>query len=1085
MAPNMNGDSPDPQHRPSPLDFYGDEQRIAAIFKWFLGLALAALLAGALILSLSGNVVSAVAMGVSTLPVLAGIHLARRKKYESAAILLALVMLTVMTWLASRGQGVHNINILGFPAILIIVSLVARKRALFLLTAFSIACVAWLVFGDIYGLYEPNPFTHSVTGDFFSVSLALILTAVMVRLVVEALFQSNRRLQKELVERQQIETALAFSEKRFHQAFHSSPVMMTIETDRRFVDVNQAFCDIMGYAYEEAVGRKASELNLWAFDEDIQKIVKLTEERREIRNLELRFRSKSGEIGAALVSNDHFEINGTRYELTSALDITDRKQAETDLHQRETILNAVAAFAERLFKASDWRSEVDDMLESLGKSIGASHAYLFQNTKLEDGRLTTSILFEWTMPGFESDLGNPRYIQSPLGEDDLESWHQNMSRGLPYIGDRKRLNDDDYQFILGRGMKALLDVPIFIDGFWWGCIGFDDAARERAWTNAEVDGLVAAANVLAGAIQRSQIDAALQAELGERKRMQDVLFEEKERAEVTLHSIGDAVITTDVHATVEYFNPAAEILTGWSMEEAQGQPLRAVFRIINEDTRLPVVNPVERCLREGKVVGLANHSILVSRGGREHSINDSAAPIRNRRGDVIGAVLVFQDVTVERRLSRQVAHDAAHDSLTGLINRREFERRLERALINTRERGLSHILCYLDLDQFKIVNDTVGHAAGDELLKQVAGMLGGLFRQRDTLARLGGDEFGLLLENCQLDRALVICGEILARLHNLPFIWEGNTFLVGVSIGVVPITAEKESVKQLLTQADVACYTAKDLGRNRVYVYQTEDSETSQRHGEIIQAAQMRDAVANDQLLLYCQPIEHLSEPGSAFKHYEVLIRMAKENNEVLLPNAFIPSAERYGLMTAIDRWVIRQTFHAMSTHDTEGLQVTVNLSGNSLDDDNLLEYVLEQQREFSISLEQICFEITETAAIHHIGKAQRFIRDFRELGGRIALDDFGSGFSSFRYLKTLPLDYIKIDGVFVSDMLSNPGDQAMVEAITQVAHTLGIQVIAEHATNQETINRLREIGVEKAQGYGIGRPIPMSAAWRKKTAPR
>ncbi|MCL4824104.1 MAG: EAL domain-containing protein, partial [Anaerolineales bacterium] len=191
------------------------------------------------------------------------------------------------------------------------------------------------------------------------------------------------------------------------------------------------------------------------------------------------------------------------------------------------------------------------------------------------------------------------------------------------------------------------------------------------------------------------------------------------------------------------------------------------------------------------------------------------------------------------------------------------------------------------------------------------------------------------------------------------------------------------------------------------------------------------------------------------------------------------------GLMTAIDRWVIRQTFHAMSTHDTEGLQVTVNLSGNSLDDDNLLEYVLEQQREFSISLEQICFEITETAAIHHIGKAQRFIRDFRELGGRIALDDFGSGFSSFRYLKTLPLDYIKIDGVFVSDMLSNPGDQAMVEAITQVAHTLGIQVIAEHATNQETINRLREIGVEKAQGYGIGRPIPMSAAWRKKTAPR
>jgi diguanylate cyclase (GGDEF)-like protein/PAS domain S-box-containing protein len=570
-------------------------------------------------------------------------------------------------------------------------------------------------------------------------------------------------------------------------------------------------------------------------------------------------------------------------------------------------------------------------------------------------------------------------------------------------------------------------------------------------------------------------------DITERKRMENSLFEEKERAEVTLHSIGDAVVTTDIHAQVKYLNPVAEKLTGWRLEEAVGQPLEYVFRIIEEGSQRPAISPVERCLQEGRVVGLANHSILINRDGKEFAINDSAAPIRSHTGEMIGVVLVFHDVTEERRLSQQVAHDAMHDSLTGLINRREFERRLERALINAKERNAFHVLCYLDLDQFKIVNDTAGHAAGDELLKQVSDLLTGQFRQRDTLARLGGDEFGLLLENCLLDQALVIANEIRTKIHDFPFVWAGHSFQVGVSIGVVPITTEKESVSQLLSQADIACYSAKDLGRDRVNVYQTEDQATTQRHGEILQAARMRDALIQGHFRLFCQPILKMAGKGAEVMQYEVLLRMADSEQHLVLPGAFIPSAERYGLMPAIDRWVFRETFHVMAQHDIHGMLINLNISGKSLDDENLLEYVLDQLAAFSIPPEHICLEITETAAIHHLSKAQQFIHAFRERGGMIALDDFGSGFSSFQYLKSLPVDFIKIDGSFVSDMLTNPGDLLMVEAITQIAHTLGIKVIAEHASNLETIDRLREIGVDYAQGYGIGYPVPVSEAWEAK----
>ena len=549
-------------------------------------------------------------------------------------------------------------------------------------------------------------------------------------------------------------------------------------------------------------------------------------------------------------------------------------------------------------------------------------------------------------------------------------------------------------------------------------------------------------------------------DITERKQIREALFDEKERAQVTLDSIGDAVITTDHDGYVEYLNPVAEALTGWTVEEAFGQPLSKVFQIFNEQSREPVPDPVERCLKEGRAIGLANHTILIRRDGKEHAIDDSAAPIRNREGQVIGVVLVFHDVTEARRLERQMAYDASHDTLTGLVNRREFEERLERSIKSARQREAQHALCYLDLDQFKVVNDTVGHIAGDALLKQVSHLLSNLFRHRDTLARLGGDEFGLLLENCPLEKAVEVANKIIDRLARFQFMWEGQSFQVGVSIGVVSITAQSESMIQVLSEADVACYTAKDLGRGRFHVYQAEDSETAQRHGEILQAVQLRDAIDKNLFQLYCQPIVSLLGNNSHVRYYELLLRLKGDENQVILPNTFIPSAERYGLMTAIDRWVIRTALSTCANElgDSE-LRLSINLSGNSLNDETLLEYVRAQFNEFNVSPGMVLFRNHRNSCHPKPEQSPIFFTRNQALGVQIALDDFGSGLSSFRYLKTLSIDFLKIDGSFVKDMLESQNDKAMVAAIHQVGHTMGIFTIAEHVEQEEIIGQLQGTG--------------------------
>ena len=565
----------------------------------------------------------------------------------------------------------------------------------------------------------------------------------------------------------------------------------------------------------------------------------------------------------------------------------------------------------------------------------------------------------------------------------------------------------------------------------------------------------------------------------ERKRVADSLYEQKERAEVTLHSIGDAVITTDNQGRIDYLNPIAEQLTGWRNDEARGRALPDVFVIMNEVTRLRALDPVARCLRDGQIVALANHTVLINRQGREIAIEDSAAPIRQRDGRIIGVVMVFHDVSQSRAMAQQLNWQATHDTLTGLINRREFEKRLAQALAEARNDHHQHVLLYLDLDQFKIVNDTCGHVAGDELLKQLAVLLQTKLREGDVLARLGGDELGVLLSYCPEEQARRVADNLRLTVKEFRFNWEGKNFDIGVSVGMVVIDAECLSVGELLSAADMACYAAKDSGRNRIHVYRREDIELAQRHGEMQWVNRLTRAIEEDRLVLYRQRILSIADPSGAEEHYEILIRLRGENDEIIPPGAFIPAAERYGLMPAVDRWVIRTLFAVMAQQAERARLVcstcsyAVNLSGTSLNDEMMQDYVREQLLHYNIAPRRIWFEITETAAIANLPRASRFIKEMKALGCRFSLDDFGSGVSSFAYLKNLAVDNLKIDGSFVKDIVDDPIDYAMVQSINQIGHVMGLRTTAEFVENDAILARLREIGVDYAQGYGIHRPEP------------
>ncbi len=571
--------------------------------------------------------------------------------------------------------------------------------------------------------------------------------------------------------------------------------------------------------------------------------------------------------------------------------------------------------------------------------------------------------------------------------------------------------------------------------------------------------------------------STLARDITERKQFERRLANEKERAEVTLGSIGDAVVRTDAEGRIEYLNAVAEELLGTRNGDVVGRTIGSVFTLIHETTREPLENPVEACLRERRALGRTNLSLLLRGDGGELSIDDSVSPIFSRDGEVMGAVLVFHDVSRARTLSLQLAHQASHDFLTGLVNRHEFERRVGRALKRAHEDGVTHALCFLDLDQFKVVNDTCGHGAGDELLRLLAAVLQKKVRRRDTLARLGGDEFGVLLESCPPAQASRVVAELLAAVQEFRFVWEGKPFTLGVSIGVVAITPHSESLAAVLRDADAACYAAKERGRNRVHFYEPNDAHMAHRQGEMQWVTRVTSALEEHRFRLYGQSIMPLGPQENQRTRCEVLLRMVERDGSLVAPGAFIPAAERYNLMGAVDRWVVREVvtmYAARHRHWRSRPIASINLSGASLGDPTMLTFVREQLARHNLPPETLCFEITETAAVANLALAAHFIRELKGLGCWFALDDFGSGMSSFAYLHSLPVDELKIAGSFLRHIENDPVEYAMVEAINRVGHVMRLKTVAEGVESLETLATLRGMGVDYAQGWAVGRPEPL-----------
>ncbi len=533
----------------------------------------------------------------------------------------------------------------------------------------------------------------------------------------------------------------------------------------------------------------------------------------------------------------------------------------------------------------------------------------------------------------------------------------------------------------------------------------------------------------------------------------------------------NVVLITDLAGKIEYVNPKFTEITGYSHADAFGKSPSFLKSGDTDDATYKIL--WRTILAGGEWRGeLQNRR----KSGESYWVREVIAPIRNPQGNITHFVAIQEDITDSRRISREISYQASHDMLTGLINRYEFERRLKRVVTTAQEEKNQHVLCFLDLDQFKIVNDSSGHIAGDELLREISVLLGQHLRQRDTLARIGGDEFAILMEHCGIEQARVTVEALRKLVEDYRFQWEGSGFTIGVSIGMTLIDDSSSNSTEVLKQADIACYAAKDGGRNRVHVYLSDDADLVKKEGEFLWVNEIRRALDEDRFCLYVQPIVPLSQQSN-LKSYEILLRLITADGKINPPGSFLPAAERYNISQHIDKWVISHVFAWILQHPEVMCGVArfaVNLSGQSLGDSNFLQYIIDTMAEHDDLAQKISFEITETAAISNLRDATQFITSLKQYGCKFALDDFGSGLSSFAYLKNLPVDFLKIDGMFVKNILHDPLDEAMVESINHIGHVMSMTTIGEFVENEAIQQRLKQIGVDYGQGYGIGRPIPI-----------
>lgn len=620
--------------------------------------------------------------------------------------------------------------------------------------------------------------------------------------------------------------------------------------------------------------------------------------------------------------------------------------------------------------------------------------------------------------------------------------------------------------------RTIVNVPLImadqrLGALGMGTYGDDEGVRPpKPWQIALMQ---ATAGHLAVALDRVRFMTA-------RREAEEALMQQKERLQVTLHSISDAVVTTDAEGVVQYLNPAAQALTGWSLDAACGRRHEEVLGLAIEPGASTAPDLAGRALAHGSTQ-LHGRLRCTPQGGTPLLMDLSASPLLRPGGDADGVVLVFRDVTEASRLSREMEFQAMHDTLTSLGNRRAFEHLLAQAFAATRDTATQHCVCYLDLDNFKVINDTCGHAAGDELLRQVARLFLAHLQPQDLLCRLGGDEFGILLWQRDLQQALQLAERMQQGLSAFRFVWRDHVFSVSVSIGAVMLDAATESVGALLQAVDSACYVAKDGGRNRIHVYAENDPALAQRYGVMEWVSRIEHALQHDRFELFGQPIARLApahgtEPRGL--HCEILLRMRTADGQLVLPGEFMPAVERYHLASRVDRWVIKKALAWMAEHQDRVELCCINLSGQSVGDAAFLSQVLQAVEQTSVRCDRLCFEITETAAMGDLAAANRFFQALRARGCQFALDDFGSGLSSYAYLRELAVDMLKIDGQFVKSMADDPVSFAMVKSIHEIGCLMGKKTVAEFAESQAIVDLLTGLGVHFAQGYALGRPAPM-----------
>lgn len=556
-----------------------------------------------------------------------------------------------------------------------------------------------------------------------------------------------------------------------------------------------------------------------------------------------------------------------------------------------------------------------------------------------------------------------------------------------------------------------------------------------------------------------------------RKSLEVSLSRSKRQAQYTLESISEGVITTDNEGRIDYMNRAAEAMTGTDREAAAGQQVSEVFTLIDEADRRSLGDPVERCLAMRRRVNMGRRALLVSRDTEnEHSVEITASPIKGPGNSITGTVVVFHDVTELRGLTRQMSYQATHDPLTGLVNRREFERRLQEAMDAAHSEDSTHILCYMDLDRFKAVNDSCGHLAGDNMLREVAALIKEHVRDSDFVGRLGGDEFGTLLVGCPVEKAVQIGADICNAVADYRFVWQDKIFDIGISIGLVEINQASGSLQDVVSAADSACYVAKQRGRGQVHVYSARDEAIARERGDIQWLRQMQTALHEDRFELALQPIiaTTAQDSGPAF---EVLIRLPDERGRIRNSAEFLRPAQRYQLMPQIDRWVVNATLAALNAGELrlpKGRSCAINIAGQTLGDEGFLGFVVEALDHSGVSPSQICFEVTEGVVATDVQHVQRFIEVLHGIGCEFALDDFGSGLGSFSRLKSLPVDYLKIDGAYTRGLPGDEINQEMVLAMIKLARTMQFRVIAEQVENQQDFDWLREHGVDFVQGNFI-----------------